>query len=187
MAVLEPSQLKSPPPPPPAPPPPPPPPPPGPPPPPLAPPPPPFYTPPPSPFPVNDCLQSNFANVIEDDLRLSVCVSLASDSLETIEVTNIHLGMVTASDMVMHHVLIVLTLTFIQGHTDLNRENGCLIISETIEAMAVKFALKLVRLKVYMIIVSPMTLLFMQGHNCLSNLTNVKLVAYYNCHISDSI
>ena len=46
---------------------------------------------------------------------LSVCVSLASDSLETIEVIIINLGMVTASDMVMHHVLIILTLAFIQG------------------------------------------------------------------------
>ena len=35
---------------------------------------------------------------------LSLCVSLASDSLETIEVIIIKLGMVTASDMVMHHI-----------------------------------------------------------------------------------
>ena len=31
----------------------------------------------------------------------------------------IKLGTVTASDMVMHHVFIILTLTFVQGHTDL--------------------------------------------------------------------
>ena len=37
-----------------------------------------------------------------------VCVSLASNSLETIEVIIIKLGMVTASDMVMHHMLIIL-------------------------------------------------------------------------------
>ena len=43
---------------------------------------------------------------------LSVCVSLASDSLETIKVIIIKLGMVAASDMVMHHMLIILTLTF---------------------------------------------------------------------------
>ena len=54
---------------------------------------------------------------------VSVCVSLASNSLETIEVIIIKLGTVTASDMVMHHVLIILTLTCIQCHTDLNREN----------------------------------------------------------------
>ena len=39
---------------------------------------------------------------------------------------------VTASDMRMHHMLIVLTLTFIQSRTDLNIENNkCSIISET--------------------------------------------------------
>ena len=48
---------------------------------------------------------------------LTVCVSLASDSLETIEVIIIKHGTVTASDMRMHHMLIMLTLTFIQGHT----------------------------------------------------------------------
>ena len=45
---------------------------------------------------------------------LSACVSLASDSSETIEAIIIKLGMVTASEMVMHRVLILLTLTFIQ-------------------------------------------------------------------------
>ena len=52
-----------------------------------------------------------------------VCLSLASDSSETIEVIISKLGTVAASDMKMHHALIVLTLTFIQGHTYLNREN----------------------------------------------------------------
>ena len=45
-----------------------------------------------------------------------VCVSLVSDSSETIEVIIIKLGTVTTSDMLMHHVLITLTLTVIQGH-----------------------------------------------------------------------
>ena len=45
------------------------------------------------------------------------CLSLTSDSSETIKVTIIKFGTVTASDMIMHHVLIILTLTFIQGHT----------------------------------------------------------------------
>ena len=61
------------------------------------------------------------------------CVSLKSDASETVEVTIVKLGKVTASDMRMHHILIILTLTFIQGHTALNHENNtCLIISETI-------------------------------------------------------
>ena len=45
---------------------------------------------------------------------LCVCVSLASDFSGTIEVIIVKLGTVNASDMVMHHVLIILTLTFIQ-------------------------------------------------------------------------
>ena len=75
---------------------------------------------------------------------MCVCV-LASDSSETIiEVIIIKLR------MVMHHVLIILTVTFIQGHTDLNRENNkCSIISNTVQAIAMKFAVKIVRLKVY--------------------------------------
>ena len=72
---------------------------------------------------------------------LSVCASLESDSSETIEVIIIKLGTVTASDMVRHHVLIILTSTFIQGYTDLNHENNiCSIISETVQAMPIKFA-----------------------------------------------
>ena len=56
-----------------------------------------------------------------------------------------NLAQVTASDMVMHHVLIILTMTFIEGYTDLNHENNkCLIISESIQAMPIKFAVKIV-------------------------------------------
>ena len=44
-----------------------------------------------------------------------VCLPLASDSSEAVEVTIVKLGTVTASDMRMHHMLII--LTFIQGHT----------------------------------------------------------------------
>ena len=63
-------------------------------------------------------------------LPFCLYVSLASDSSEAIEVIIIKLGMVPTLDMVMHHVLIILTLTFIQGHTDLNHENNkCSIIS----------------------------------------------------------
>ena len=53
----------------------------------------------------------------------SVCVSLASDSSETIEVIISKLGKVIAPDMRMPHVLIILTLTFSYGHTELNPEN----------------------------------------------------------------
>ena len=73
--------------------------------------------------------------------------------------------------MMMHHVLIILALTFIQGHKNLNHENKkCLIISETKLAMPTKFAVKIVRLKVYMTIGSPMTFSFIQSHKCVSNL-----------------
>ena len=41
-----------------------------------------------------------------------MCVSLTNDSSETIEVI-IKLDTVTASDMLMHHVFIVLALTFL--------------------------------------------------------------------------
>ena len=75
-----------------------------------------------------------------------VCVSLARDSSETIEVIIIKL---TATDMLMHDVLIILILTFIQGHTDLNPENSkCSIISETVHAIHITFAVKIIRLKV---------------------------------------
>ena len=66
-----------------------------------------------------------------------------------LKVIIIKLGTVAASDMIMHPVFILLTLTFIQfqGHTDLNHaHNTCLIISETVQAMAIKFAVKIVHL-----------------------------------------
>ena len=76
--------------------------------------------------------------------------------------------------MRLHHVLIILTMTVIQAHTALNHEsNKCLIISETILVMHIKFAVKVVRLKVYMTIAGPMTLTFIYGHKCVSNLTTV--------------
>ena len=66
-------------------------------------------------------------------------MSLASDSSETIEVIIITLGMGTASDIRMHHVLIILILAFIQGNTDLNHENEkCSIMSETVQAPTFK-------------------------------------------------
>ena len=103
-------------------------------------------------------------------------MSLASDSSETIQVLITKLGTVTASDMLMHHVLIILTLTFIQGHTDLNHENNkCMIISNIIQALPITFAAMIVRLKVYMTTSSPITLPFIQGHTCVSNVSTVNL------------
>ena len=40
-----------------------------------------------------------------------------SDSSETVEVIVVKLGTLTASFARMHHVLIILALTLIQGHT----------------------------------------------------------------------
>ena len=62
--------------------------------------------------------------------------------------------MVTAADTVMRHVVIILTLTliFIQVKTDLNHEsNKCSIISETVLAIFITFAVKIVRLNVCII------------------------------------
>ena len=39
------------------------------------------------------------------------------------------------------------------------------------QAMPIMFAVKMVRLKVYMTIASPMTMTFIQGHKNVSNLT----------------
>ena len=106
---------------------------------------------------------------------LCVCLSLTSDGSETVEIIIVKLGKVTASDMRMFHMLTISTLTFIQGHTDLNHDkNKCFIISESFQAMPIKFAVKIVRLKVYILssILIPMTFLFGQGHNCVSNLTH---------------
>ena len=52
----------------------------------------------------------------------------------------------------MHQVLIILTLTFIKGHTDLNNKNGKYsIISETVQAIRITFAVRIVQRKVYII------------------------------------
>ena len=68
---------------------------------------------------------------------------------EIVEIIIIKLGMVNSSHMVMHYVLIIFTLTFIQDHTDCNHENNkWSIISKTVEAIPITFAVKIVRLKV---------------------------------------
>ena len=73
----------------------------------------------------------------------------------------------------MHYVsIILLTLTFIQGHTDLNHENKkYLIISESTQPMPIKFAGKIVRLNFDVTIASPVTLIFVPGHKCVSSVT----------------
>ena len=79
-------------------------------------------------------LQANFTVEPRSCLYMCVCRACVCTCVR----------MVTASEMVMHHVLIVLTLTFIQGHTDLNREHyKCLIISETVEAIPIMSAVNL--------------------------------------------
>ena len=71
---------------------------------------------------------------------------LASYSSEDVDVIIVNLDTVTASDMGTHHMLIILTLTFIQGQTDLNHENNkCLIISETVQAIPIKCYVRMVR------------------------------------------
>ena len=50
-------------------------------------------------------------------VRVFVCVfPRQNDSSETIKVSIVKLGTVTASDMLVHYMLIIVTLTFIQGH-----------------------------------------------------------------------
>ena len=75
-----------------------------------------------------------------------VCVSVfnvVSHISETSEAIAITLDTVTASVTRMYHMLII--FTFIQGHTDLNHKNNKrLIISETIQAMPIMFAVKIV-------------------------------------------
>ena len=49
-------------------------------------------------------------------------------------------------------------------------------------AMTITFAVKIVRLMVYMAIDNPMTVTVIQGHKCASNLTT-----FLTCNISDDI
>ena len=114
-----------------------------------------------------------------------VCVSIASPISKTSDAIAINFDTVTASGLRMHHVLIILTLTFIQVHTHLNHENTTYsIIWQTVQALPIKFAVKIVRLKVN-IIASRITFTFTQGHNHVSNFTNVNL--YFNSDISDTV
>ena len=86
------------------------------------------------------CVTSDFLDFLQDflvffflvrqppSLCVCVCVCVSVPHKRFLgnycEVNIIKLGTTTASDMVMYHVLIILTLAFIQGHTDLNHENN---------------------------------------------------------------
>ena len=59
---------------------------------------------------------------------LSVRLSIARRISETSEAIAIKFDMVTASVTRMHHVLMVLTLSFIQGHTKLKCENNTFLM-----------------------------------------------------------
>ena len=73
--------------------------------------------------------------------RTYVCVSVPRKRFEeTLEVIIIKHGTVTASGMGMHLMFIIVTLAFFQGHTYLNHDNDkCSIISETVQAIPIKF------------------------------------------------
>ena len=114
-----------------------------------------------------------------------VCVSLCRQPYlsETSEAIAITFDTVTASVTRMHHMLFILTLTFIQGHTDFNHENNkCLIILQTVQAMPIKFAVKIVRQKVIVIIKKKVTV-----NGCVtgvSALTVLVLVIVFKNHTS---
>ena len=91
-------------------------------------------------------------------IHVSVCPPIASHISETSasEAIAVKFDTMTASVTRMHHMLIILNFTFIQGHTDFNHENNkCLIISETVQlqAMFIKFAVNIVRRRVYTCII----------------------------------
>ena len=77
------------------------------------------------------------------------CVSLTSDSSETVEVFIIKLGMVTASDMVMHQVLIILTLVSFKVTQIIIMKINVRLFIQTVQAIPIKFAVKIVQVKVY--------------------------------------
>ena len=81
-----------------------------------------------------------------------MCPSVASYISETSDAIAVKLDTMTATVTGMHHILIILTLTFIHGHTDLNHENNkCSIISGTVQAMPIRFAVNIIRRRVYII------------------------------------
>ena len=66
-------------------------------------------------------------------------------------------------------------MTFTQCHTYLHHKNNKgLIISKTIKAKPIKFALKIVRLRVCMTITGSVTSTFIQGHKLLFKLQYLR-------------
>ena len=59
-----------------------------------------------------------------------------------------------------------------QGHTNINNEsNKCSIILEAVQAVPIKFSVKIVRLRSIIKLANAMTLTLTEGHNCVSNFT----------------
>ena len=81
---------------------------------------------------------------IEEAVCVLCVLTLASDSLETIEVIIVKLGTVTASGVKMRHMLIMLTLTFIQGHTNLIKKIYIFYYFSNVQAVPIRFAVKIV-------------------------------------------
>ena len=77
--------------------------------------------------------------------------------------------------MRMHYVLIILALTFIQGHTDLNGEtNKCSIILETVQAMVCHVCCEDSPTK-GLYFLSSINLPFIQGPDCWALKTKLSI------------
>ena len=89
-----------------------------------------------------------------------------------------HKDKVTASVTGMHHVWIILTLTFIQlvnfkvTQILIVKIINAPLFEKLVQAMPIKFGVKIVWLKVYIIFASLMILTFTQGHKFISKYTN---------------
>ena len=109
---------------------------------------------------------------------------------ETIEVTIIKLGTVTASDINAtraNYIDLDLHSRINTDYIDFNHENNkCSIISEIVQAVPIKFVVKIVRLKMY-IICSPSDDLALHSRSQLRLNLDTCENFYYNSHISDSI
>ena len=116
----------------------------------------------------------------------AVCVSLASDSSEFLlksSSSNLARWLPQTWGAYMHYARVNYIDLDLHSRSHQNQENKKgLIISETIQTIPIKFAVKIVRLKVYMTLASLMT--FIQGHKCISNVTTFWLaisrtISYY--------
>ena len=103
----------------------------------------------------------------------------------TVEITIVKLGTVTASYVRMHHVLIILTLTFIQGHTYLSH------VMKMINVYFKNYSSNDHHVRcedsptkgLIVTTASPMTLTFIQDHKCASMFSDYFLT----CNISNNI